>query len=223
MARDESTRAIQDYAKAIYSLQQPGERVTTSALAERLGVSAPSVSEMIRTLVDRKLVTYEPYHGVVLTPDGVRMALEVIRHHRLLELFLVEVLGVPWDQVHKEAEVLEHSISEELEERIAARLGNPSRDPHGHPIPTLEGTVEELEGTRLADLEPGESGVLVQVSDADPELLRYVGARKMAIGDRLELVAKKPAGQLVVRDHGRTHLIGPDEARAMRVSRKETK
>ena len=143
MAHDEFTSAVQDYTKAIYALQEHGGRVGTSALAERLGVSAPSVSEMIRTLVERGLVTYQPYHGVTLTAEGVRVALEVIRHHRLLELFLAETLGVPWDRVHEEAEVLEHAISEELEERIAATLGNPNRDPHGHSIPTRDGTIDE--------------------------------------------------------------------------------
>jgi DtxR family Mn-dependent transcriptional regulator len=218
--REEFTRAIQDYTKAIYSLQQPGKRVTTSALAEKLGVSAPSVSEMIRTLVDRKLVSYEPYHGVTLTPDGTRMALEVIRHHRLLELFLVEILEVPREKVHEEAEVLEHALSEELEARIAAVLGDPVLDPHGHPIPTLEGAVEELEGSmRLSDLEPGESGVLVQVSDSDPELLRRVGEQKLAIGDRVELVSKRPGGgMLVVHDRGRTRMLDASVADTIRVS-----
>ncbi len=150
MARDEPPRAVQDYAKAIYALQEPGARVSTSALAKRLGVSAPSVSEMIRALVDRGLITYEPYHGVTLTSDGIRVALEVIRRHRLLELFLAEALGVPVDRVHEEAEVLEHAISEDLEERIAATLGDPRRDPHGQPIPTRAGTIEDpVSGARV--------------------------------------------------------------------------
>ncbi len=128
-------RAVEDYAKAIYFLQVGEEPVATSAIAARLGVSAPSVSEMIPSLVDRGLVSYTPYHGVALTAKGERLALEMVRHHRLLELFLAESLGVPLDRVHAEAEVLEHAISEELEERIAASLGHPSLDPHGSPIP----------------------------------------------------------------------------------------
>lgn len=135
MKREPLPRAAQDYAKAIYLLQEGGEPVATSAIAARLGVSAPSVSEMIVTLVDRGLVIHRPYHGVELTSEGLRVALEVVRLHRLLELFLAESLGMPPDRVHDEAEVLEHAVSAELEERISEVLGNPSTDPHGSPIP----------------------------------------------------------------------------------------
>jgi DtxR family Mn-dependent transcriptional regulator len=135
----ETTSAVQDYAKAIYALQRRGEgAVSTNALAERLGVTAASASGMVKRLDEMGLVTHEPYRGVQLTPAGVRLALEVIRHHRLLELYLSEQLGVPWDRVHAEAEVLEHVLSEELEERIAAKLGHPTHDPHGEPIPQVD-------------------------------------------------------------------------------------
>ncbi len=218
MAQDDFTRAVQDYTKAIYALQEPGGPVSTSALAERLGISAPSVSEMIRTLVDSGLVTYRPYHGVMLTPEGVRVALEVIRHHRLLELFLAETLGVPLDRVHEEAEVLEHAISEELEERIATTLGNPGRDPHVHPIPTREGTIEELASESLADLEPGRSGIFAQVSDTDPEVLHFLVEQGIRIGDRLELIERRPPDEpLLVGNGEQVCLLERTVARAMRL------
>ena len=218
MDHHDLSASIQDYAKEIYALRARDGHVRTSMLAERLGVSAPSVSEMIRTLVERGLVSYQPYHGVTLTPEGVRVALGVIRHHRLLELFLAEMLGVPWDRVHEEAEVLEHAISEELEGRIAAALGDPSRDPHGHPIPTAEGLIDEPVETSLIDLEPGEAGILSQVSDADPAVLRFLVRSGIRIGDRLELVAKRsPDGALVIRVHKQEHVLRRPIAAAMRV------
>src|SRR3954470_16509225 len=133
------SHAIEDYAKAIYVLETRGdEPVSTNALADRLNVTPGSVSAMVRKLAELDLVTHQPYHGVRLTPGGRRVALEVIRHHRLLELFLAEVLDMPWDRVHEEAEVLEHVLSTELEEVIAAKLGNPTHDPHGDPIPSAD-------------------------------------------------------------------------------------
>src|SRR5437764_4501043 len=136
--------AIEDYAKAIYALERrAGEAVSTNALADRLGVTAASASGMVKRLAELGLVEHEPYRGVQLTDDGRRVALEVMRHHRLLELYLVQSLGVPWDRVHEEAEVLEHVLSEDLEELIAAKLGDPTHDPHGDPIPTRELTIEE--------------------------------------------------------------------------------
>src|SRR5438270_5595886 len=136
--------AVQDYAKAIYALEgRVGEAVSTNALADRLGVTPASASGMVKRLGELGLVEHEPYRGVLLTDDGRRVALEVMRHHRLLELYLVQSLGVPWDRVHEEAEVLEHVLSEELEELIAAKLGDPTVDPHGHPIPTRELTIDE--------------------------------------------------------------------------------
>jgi DtxR family Mn-dependent transcriptional regulator len=208
------TRALQDYAKAIYVLEQRTGRVSTTALAERLGVTPASVSGMIRTLVDRGLVAHEPYRGITLTEQGVAVALEVIRHHRLLELFLAETLGVPWDRVHEEAEVLEHALSEELEARIAAQLGDPTYDPHGDPIPTPEGAIEERVGTPLVELEPGQSGIFIRVSDADPELLRFLSEQKVAIGDRLEVIGREP---LLVRIRRSVLPLEEPVASAMRV------
>ncbi len=175
----EVSSAVQDYAKAIYSLERrgDGDAVSTNALAERLGVSAASASSMVKRLDGLGLVEHVPYRGVVLTGRGVKVALEVLRHHRLLERFLAQELGVPWDRVHDEAEVLEHVLSEELEELIAAKLGHPTIDPHGDPIPTAELTIVETDTVGMDGLDVGDTGRLVRVSDSDPEMLRYLSAR----------------------------------------------
>ena len=153
------TPAVEDYAKAIYTLQERADGpVTTTALAERLGVSAASASGMVRRLGEIGLAEHEPYKGVELTEAGRAVALEVIRHHRLLELLLAE-LGVPWDRVHDEAEVLEHHISEDLEALIASRLGDPTHDPHGDPIPAADLTVDEGATIALDQVEPGQRGL----------------------------------------------------------------
>jgi DtxR family Mn-dependent transcriptional regulator len=154
----------------------------------------------------------------MLTDAGRRIALEVIRHHRLLELYLVESLGVPWDRVHQEAEVLEHVLSEELEELIAAKLGDPTRDPHGDPIPTRDLTIEETATESLQSLDSGARGWFTRVSDADPEMLRYLAERGIAPGDELEVVERQPfGGPLFVRFAGGIHPLGGELARAMRV------
>ncbi|HVP01857.1 MAG TPA: metal-dependent transcriptional regulator [Solirubrobacteraceae bacterium] len=210
--------AVEDYAKAIYALERRADgAVTTTALAERLGVTPASASGMVRKLDELGLVAHEPYRGVVLTEDGRRVALEVIRHHRLLELLLTD-LGLPWDRVHDEAEVLEHHISEDLEQLIARRLGDPTHDPHGDPIPTAELTIDEGVTVALDTLEPGEHGRFVRVSDADPEMLRYLGERGIAPGDRVQVVDKQPfGGPTFARFGTRTHVLGGALARAMRV------
>src|SRR4051794_30912555 len=155
-----TNEGAENYAKALYELQARGDQaVGTKAVAERVGVTPASASGMLKRLADEGMVEYEPYHGARLTPQGERIALEVIRHHRLLELFLAEVLDMPWDRVHSEAEVLEHVLSTELEEMIAEKLGNPTRDPHGDPIPSAEFEIEERETRTLADLHPGDEGV----------------------------------------------------------------
>jgi len=213
------SHAIEDYAKAIYVLETRGrEPVSTTALAERLDVTPGSVSAMVKRLAENELVTHTPYRGVRLTPAGRRTALEVIRHHRLLELFLAEVLEMPWDRVHQEAEVLEHVLSAELEEIIAAKLGHPTRDPHGDPIPTPDFEIEELETLGLDDLQPGERGVFVRVSDSDPAMLRYLGARGVTPGASFEVLERQPfGGPLFVRFGSEVHPLGGDLARAMRV------
>ncbi len=187
--RSEVSNAVQDYAKAIWSLAQRGDQpVSTSALAERLEVSPASASAMVKRLESMGLVEHEPYHGVQLTRAGERVALEVLRHHRLLELYLAEALGMSWDRVHEEAEVLEHAISPALSELIAAKLGNPTHDPHGDPIPTADGEIDEAPTRALSDLEPGARGVFVRVSDSDPDMLRYLAERGIAPGDRFEVL-----------------------------------
>jgi DtxR family Mn-dependent transcriptional regulator len=212
--------AVEDYAKAIYALGRgDSTRVTTNALAHRLGVTPASASGMVKRLDELGLVTHEPYRGVALTEAGRRVALEVIRHHRLLELYLVESLGVPWDRVHQEAEVLEHVLSEELEELIAAKLGNPTHDPHGDPIPTRELTIEEGQTESLESLSEGARGTFARVSDSDPEMLRYLAARGIAPGDRFEVLERQPfGGPLFVRFGDSVHPLGGELARAMRVA-----
>lgn len=211
--------AVQDYAKAIYSLQERSdEPVSTSALAERLDVSPASVSAMVKRLEALGLASRRPYHGVELTPAGRRVALEVIRHHRLLELYLAEALGMSWDRVHEEAEVLEHAISPELSELIAAKLGNPTHDPHGDPIPTVDGEIERASSRPLAELEPGERGIFVRVSDSDPEMLRWLSERGIAPGDRFEVLERQPFdGPLLVRFGSGDHALGGGLVRMMRV------
>ncbi|MEA2321245.1 MAG: DtxR family transcriptional regulator, Mn-dependent transcriptional regulator [Solirubrobacteraceae bacterium] len=211
--------AVENYAKAIFTLQQRGVApVTTNALADRLGVTAASASGMVKKLDALGLVRHEPYRGVVLTDDGERVALEVLRHHRLLELYLAERLDMPWDRVHDEAEVLEHVISEELEDLIAAKLGHPTHDPHGDPIPTPDLTIAESATLTMQSLEGGDEGVFVRISDSDPEMLRYLGDRGIAPGDGFEVVEKQPfAGPVFVRFGDETHVLGGALAQAMRV------
>ena len=214
------SEAIEDYAKAIYALQQRGERCTvaTNDLAARLGVTAGSASAMIKKLAERGFVEHVPYHGVQLTPKGERVALEVMRHHRLLELYLSEHLGVPWDRVHEEADALEHVLSEDLEARIAAKLGNPTHDPHGDPIPAADLSIEESETRSLADLTPGQHGHFVRVSDSDPAMLRYLDERGVRLGARLEVLERQPfGGPLTVRFRTNEQILGGALAAAMRV------
>jgi len=213
------TPAVEDYAKAIYALEErAGGAVSTNALAERLDVTPASASGMVRRLVELGLVSHAPYRGVQLTAEGARVALEVLRHHRLLELYLAQSLGVPWDRVHDEAEVLEHVLSEELEELIAAKLGNPTRDPHGDPIPSADLVIEEEPTERLSDQQPGATGRLVRVSDSDPAMLRYLAERGIAPGDTFEVVERQPfGGPIFVRFGDAVHALGGALAAAMRV------
>jgi DtxR family transcriptional regulator, Mn-dependent transcriptional regulator len=192
--------AVEDYAKAIYQLAEGcGGPVSTNALAERLHVTAGSASGMVRKLDELGLVEHVPYKGVQLTAEGTRVALEVIRHHRLLELYLTESLGVPWDRVHDEAEVLEHVLSEELEALIAAKLGHPTRDPHGDPIPSADLVIEEEATESLAAAEAGACGTVVCISDADPEMLRYFDSVGISLDSRLTVLARRDfAGMISV-------------------------
>jgi DtxR family Mn-dependent transcriptional regulator len=211
--------SIQDYAKAVYALEtRRGAAVSTNDLAARLGVTPGSVSGMVRKLTEVGIVEHEPYRGVRLTAEGRRVALEVLRHHRLLELFFAQELGMPWDRVHAEAEVLEHVISEELEQLIAARLGNPAVDPHGDPIPTPEFEIHERRTFSLDELAVGAVGRFVRVSDSNPEMLRYLADHGIALDAWIEVVDRQPfGGPVFVRFDDGEHPIGGELARAMRI------
>jgi DtxR family Mn-dependent transcriptional regulator len=173
---------------------------------------------MVRKLADLGLLEYERYHGVRLTERGREVALEVLRHHRLIELFLAEELGMSWDRVHAEAEVLEHVLSEDLEELISARLGNPTVDPHGDPIPSAALTIDEGQTRRLDELPPGTRGRFVRVSDSNPEMLRYLAEQGIALGARLTVTGHQPfGGPMFVRIRGRQLALGGELAHAMRI------
>jgi DtxR family Mn-dependent transcriptional regulator len=216
----QNTEAVEDYAKALHALAKRSDgAVTTSALAERLGVSPGSVTAMLKRMGEMGLVAHEPYRGATLTGEGERVALEVIRHHRLLESYLTDVLGMPWDRVHDEAEVLEHYISEELEERIAAALGDPRHDPHGDPIPDRELEVEAEPAVPLAEIEVGGAGTLARVSDSDPAMLRFLAERGIRPGARVRVHEREPFGGSVSIDvDGEPHAIGADLARRMLIA-----
>jgi DtxR family Mn-dependent transcriptional regulator len=203
----------------VYALEaRHGSAVSTQDLAERLEVTPGSVSAMLRKLSELGLVEHEPYRGTRLTESGRRVALEVIRHHRLIELFLANELGMSWDQVHAEAEVLEHVLSEDLERLIAERLGNPTLDPHGDPIPSPTFEIDEGETRSLAELEPSDTGRFVRVSDSDPEMLRYLAEEGVGIGERLKVMGRQPfGGPMFVRAGGRELALGGELARAMRI------
>lgn len=187
------SRAMEDYMKAIYTLGvDGGEPVGTGLLAERLDVAAPSVSGMVKKLTELHLVEYNPRHGVTLTPAGEKIALEVVRHHRLLESYLAEALGYSWDTVHDEADRLEHLVSDELEDRIDAALGYPTVDPHGDPIPTREGSIVAPAHRQLTTLSVGATALVGRVSDADPAKLRYLGELGLVPGARLTILEILP-------------------------------
>ncbi len=217
-----NTEAVEDYAKAIFSLHRRDEgAVGTTALAERLGVSPGTATAMVKRLADLGLARHEPYKGATLTAAGEKVAIEVIRHHRLIEAYLADALGMPWDRVHDEAEVLEHYISEELEERMAAALGDPSRDPHGDPIPDRELSFADDEAcVALGELDAGESATFTRVSDADPEMLRYLAEHEIRPGTEVAVREREPfGGALMIVVDGTAHAIGSQLARRMVVSR----
>jgi DtxR family Mn-dependent transcriptional regulator len=186
------SHSVEDYLKAIYELQEDAGKVSTNALAEKLGVSPASVTGMVKKLAEDRprLVDYEKHHGVTLTPAGRKIALEIIRHHRLIELYLQQAVGYSWDQVDAEAEKLEHVISEDFEDRIAAVLGNPARDPHGDPIPTKDGNIATPTGEPLTKLAAGQKARVARVRDDDPALLRYL-AELGIVPDATVVIADK--------------------------------
>ena len=202
------SESAQDYLKAIWKLQRSDE-MSTTALADALGVSPASATAMLKKLATLGLVVHERYHGATLTPTGERMALEVVRHHRLLELYLMEALGLSWDQVHEEAERLEHHLSDELEARIDRALGFPTRDPHGDPIPSPELLLQSDEMVCLSDLEAGSMTVVRRVPDGDPELLRYLATLGLVPAEEVTIVEQAPFdGPVTVEVRGARHAIG---------------
>jgi DtxR family Mn-dependent transcriptional regulator len=207
------SQAVQDYLKTIYRLQTQDGVVFTSALAEAMKVTAASATGMVKKLANLKLVRHNPYQGVVLSKIGEKAALEIIRHHRLLELYLAETLGYAWDQVHDEAEQLEHVISEELEERIFEALGRPIRDPHGEPIPARDGTMRVPRHDRLSDLQPGTAGIIRQVSEPNAEMLRYLGSRGLVPDAPVKVLERAPFNGPITVELGETsHVLGRDLA-----------
>jgi DtxR family transcriptional regulator, Mn-dependent transcriptional regulator len=200
--------SIEDYVKVIYSFTEWQDKpISSSQLAQRLGVANSSVSEMVRKLKDQGLVDHQPYSAITLTADGVRLALLMVRRHRLIETFLVQELGYRWDEVHDEAELLEHAVSDTFIERMAAKLGNPVRDPHGDPIPAADGTVLMPAAHRMNELDQGHTGRITRISDENPELLRYLAAEEIDLDAPIEVIGRRPfGGALVVR-------VGPGRGR----------
>ncbi len=186
------TQAVEDYLKNIFEIERTEGKVATTALAERMGVAPASVTGMIKKLAATDLVHYEPYQGVQLTAAGRRIALEVIRHHRLVELYLAEALGLPWDRVHDEADKWEHVLSEDVEARMDEVLGYPQVDPHGSPIPSSEGKIIVPQQQKLQELETGVSAVITEVSDHSAEMLRYLGHLGLYPGTRVRVQSQTP-------------------------------
>jgi DtxR family transcriptional regulator, Mn-dependent transcriptional regulator len=194
MAKVELSHAIQDYLKELYSLQAAGKRATTSELARRMRVSAPSATGMIKKLAELGLVDYTPYKGASLTEEGERTALEIVRHHRLLEQYLAQTLGLPLEEVHAEADRLEHALSEELEAHIDKTLGYPTHDPHGDPIPDANLRIADSGVRTLAALEAGDEAIIRRVPDSDGELLRYLSKLRLTPGRRVRIAGIEPFG-----------------------------
>jgi len=205
---------VQDYLKTIYLLEARPGGASTSAIAETLGVRPASVTGMLKKLATMRLVRHTPYQGARLTPAGEKIALQVVRHHRLIELFLIEALGYSWDEVHAEADRLEHVISEDFEDRLAERLGHPAIDPHGDPIPAKDGSLAAAPHIRLDRLEPGAPARIARVDDHDPAKLRHAASLGLVPGARVELLGIDPyGGSLRVRIGGDELSVGPDLAR----------
>jgi len=216
------TRSIEDYLKIIYRLQRGEAAVTTNAIAGAMAVSPASASNMIKKLARLRLVEHTPYRGVALTPTGEKVALEVIRHHRLLELYLSQALGVSLERVHQEAERLEHVLSEDLEEKIAASLGQPTHDPHGDPIPGRDGTVHDPRYPLLSDLRAGQGGTIVRVSDRDPDVLRDLAEAGLLPGTEVRVVGVGGDGSVRLRAEGAEQHLSRRLADAVHVAASST-
>ncbi|MEX0994801.1 MAG: metal-dependent transcriptional regulator [Balneolaceae bacterium] len=209
------SQAVEDYLKTIYRLEieNKGKGVSTTKIANSMKVSSASVTNMIKRLAKLGLVSYESYYGSVLTESGRKIALEIIRHHRLLELYLKEVMGYSWDQVHDEAENLEHHISEKFEDKIAELLDHPTHDPHGDPIPSKEGLLPEIATRPLTDVQEGEDFLLGRVKNQDPELLRYLDDIGLIPGVKIKVLEKGPfKGPITINLEGENKVVGHDVA-----------
>jgi DtxR family Mn-dependent transcriptional regulator len=208
--REPLTAPVEDYLKAIYTIGRGTGAAATNEIAQRLAIAPASVSGMVRRLADQGLLAYERYHGVKLTESGRRAALRTLRRHRVIEAYLAQALGYPWDRVHDEAERLEHAASDELVDRMAATIGEPEVDPHGAPIPTRDGAVDETQYTSLAELAVGAAGVVVRVADEDPGMLRYLGELSILPGKRISVKARAPYDGPITIGVGRHEMsIGP--------------
>lgn len=217
---DRPSAAVEDYVKAIQrTARGPRRSASTTGVAEALGVTPGSASAMFKRLAELKLVVHVPYQGVTLTPEGQRLALRIIRRHRLLETFLVETLGMPWDRVHVEADRLEHHLSDELEQRIAASLGEPTVDPHGDPIPDADLTMPPEDTVLLREMEVGQAGEIASVSDANSQMLRYLSeVARLGPGTAFVVQDKQPfAGPLILRVGERSVVLGAPLAAAVHV------
>ena len=214
------TEAVEDFLKTVYKLQRVYDPVPTTMLATELGIKPPSVTEMAKKLADHGLLEYARYRGLRLTESGRHIALEVIRHHRLLEMYLTEALGYSWDEVHDEAERLEHVISEQFEARIAAALGDPAQDPHGDPIPALDGSLPPSPDFRsLADLELTQPAIVCRITNQTPDVLRYLAERGLVLGAQVEVTAREPFNgplHLLVEDN--TAVVSHDIAAVILLS-----
>ncbi|HET6527990.1 MAG TPA: metal-dependent transcriptional regulator [Balneolaceae bacterium] len=208
------SQSIEDYLKTIYKLGSEGGNSSTTRIAEAMGVSSASATNMVKKLAKMGLVDYQSYKGAALTKTGQKMALEIIRHHRLLELYLMEMMGYSWDEVHDEAEKLEHHISEQFEDKIAELLDHPTHDPHGDPIPTKEGIMPKMQAHPLINSEEGHTYLISRVKDQDPELLRYLEKVGLLPGVKVVIKEKAPfKGPITLRIEDDEQVIGYDMAK----------
>ena len=218
------TAPVEDYLKVIYEIERRGEAAGTSDIAQRLAIAPASVSGMVRRLADQGLIAHERYRGVRLTAAGRRAALRTLRRHRVIEAYLVHSLGFAWDRVHEEAERLEHAASDELIDRMAAAIGEPTVDPHGAPIPTRDGTVDERAHVSLAELPVHRRARVVRVSDDDAQRLRYLAELDLRLGAEVEVVARAPYdGPITLEVDGGRQVVGPALAGQVQVEPVETR
>jgi DtxR family Mn-dependent transcriptional regulator len=218
--REPLTASVEDYLKAIYNLSPEGRPASTSDIAHRLELSAPSVSGMVKRLSEQGLLEHVPYKGVQLTNEGRRAALRMIRRHRIIETYLVDRLGYTWDTVHAEAERLEHAVSDALIQRMADALGNPQADPHGEPIPTADGLIEEVSATPLPDVPPGDTVEVLRVTAGDPGRLRYLASLDLKPGAMVTVVERQPfQGPITLRINDRLQVLGHELGSSILCSR----